>query len=140
MPMKLILVCVNKDIVPSISYSMKEFEGKVTLKYVPKISLLKEAVLREDSLGALILDANVDQISTTDIAKEIKAERPNTRILFIASSDTSKDELIQCIQSKLFAAVLVRPFTAEKLTDSIYTICGIEKPKSMWFESKTVKK
>ena len=118
---------------------MKEFEGKVTIKYVQKIALLRDAVLREDNLGALILDAQVDQTSTTDIAKQIKAERPNTKILFIASSDTSKDELIQCIQSKLFASVLVRPFTAEKLSDSIYTICGFEKPKSMWFDSKKIK-
>jgi len=138
--MKLILVCVNKDIAPSISYAMKEFEGKVTIKYVQKISLLKEAVLGEEHLGALILDAQLDQTSTTDIAKQIMAERPNTKILFIASSDMSKDELIKCIQTKIFASILVRPFTAEKLSDSIYAICGFEKPKSLWFESKKVNK
>ena len=137
--MKLILVCVNKDIAPSISYSMKEFEGKVTINYVHKIALLKEAVFREENLGALILDSNVEQVSTINVATEIKAERPNVKILFIASSDTSKDELIKCIQSKLFASVLVRPFTAEKLSDSIYSICGFEKPKPLWFESKKVK-
>jgi DNA-binding NtrC family response regulator len=137
--MKVVLVCVNKDIVPTVSYSVKELEGKVAIKYVHKIALLKDAVVGEENLCTVILDSFVGQTSTTDVVKEIKAIKPAAKILLIASSDTSKEDLVQGIQSKLFAAILVRPFTVEKLSDSLYTICGFEKPKSMWFESKKVK-
>ncbi|MBI3592769.1 MAG: hypothetical protein HY099_04740 [Nitrospirae bacterium] len=69
-----------------------------------------------------------------DFAKNVKQEKSFVKILLIVSSGTPKEEIVGIIQSKIVSGVLMRPFTAEQVSDYIYKLCGFQKPTDVpWY-------
>ncbi len=135
--MKSIVVCVNPDIVHSITWAMKEFDGKIKAKYLQKLRELRSAVESDTDCCTVILDAYVQREYTLDEAKALKNEIENLKILLVVSQDFSKEDLVNVIQAKIADGVIVRPFTAEKVTDNIYNLCNFKKPSAVpWYEHK----
>jgi two-component SAPR family response regulator len=134
MAKKTVLVCVKKDIVHPISWALREFEKQVGVRYFDTTKQLGMMLgdLSDDCI--IVLDSNIGNEPTIDFAKEIKTDKPSIKILFIVSEGAKKEELIALIQSKVVSGVLVRPFTAEQISDYIYKLCGFKKPEeSPWY-------
>ncbi len=131
---KSVLVCVKKDIVHPISWALREFEKQISVRYLDNTKQLGMVLGDVENCCAVILDSNIGDESTLDFAKEIKHDKPSLKILLIASSGTTKEEIIGLIQSKIVSGVLIRPFTAEQVSDYIYKLCGFQKPSEVpWY-------
>ncbi len=134
MSKKSVLVCVKKDLVHPIGWALREFESSVTVKYFDTTKQLGAVIGDIENCCALILDSVIGDESTVDFAKEIKGNDESLKILLIASSGTTKEELVGLIQSKVVSGVLMRPFTAEQVSDYIYKLCGFQKPTEVpWY-------
>lgn len=134
MSKKLVLVCVKRDLVHPIGWALREFESSIAVKYFDTIKQLGSVVGDIGNCCTLILDSVIGDESTVDFAKEIKGKNESLKILLIASSGTTKEELVGLIQSKVVSGVLMRPFTAEQVSDYIYKLCGFQKPTEVpWY-------
>jgi DNA-binding NtrC family response regulator len=134
MAKKSVLVCVKKDIVHPISWALREFEKQIIVRYFDTTKQLGMVLGDVDNCCAVILDSNIGDESTIDFAKEIKNDKPSLKILIIVSSGTTKEEIVGLIQSKIVSGVLIRPFTAEQVSDYIYKLCGFQKPtETPWY-------
>ncbi len=134
MTKKSILVCVKKDIVHPISWALREFEKQISVRYLDTTKQLGMVLGDVENCCAVILDSVIGDESTIDFLKEIKNDKPSLKILFIASSGTAKEEIVGLIQSKILSGVLVRPFTAEQISDYIYKLCSFQKPSEVpWY-------
>lgn len=136
MSRKMVLVCVKKDLTHPISWALREFEGKVSVRYLDHSRQLAPVLEgdKDNECCTLILDSIMDDESTLEIAKQLKESKPSLKILLIASSGTTKEEIVGLIQSKVVSGVLVRPFTAEQISDYIYKLCGFKKPTEVpWY-------
>ena len=137
MAKKSILVCVKKDLTHPISWALREFEGKVSVRYLDTTKQLGTALGDEDNCCTVILDSTIGDESTLDFAKQVKEEKSALKILLIVSSGTTKEELVGIIQSKVVSGVLIRPFTAEQVSDYIYKLCSFAKPADIPWYMKT---
>ncbi|MEW5746127.1 MAG: hypothetical protein AB1805_11905 [Nitrospirota bacterium] len=137
MSKKAVLVCVKKDITHPISWALREFEGKINVRYVDNTRQLGMTLGDLDNCCTVILDSVIGEVSTLDFAKEIKNDKPSLRILLIASAGTTKEEIVGLIQSKIVSGVLIRPFTAEQVSDYIYKLCSFQKPEDVPWYMKT---
>jgi DNA-binding NtrC family response regulator len=134
MTKKSVLICVKKDIVHPISWALREFEKQINVRYLDNTKQLGMVLGDVENCCAVILDSNIGDESTLDFAKEIKNDKPSLKILLIASSGTTKEEIVGLIQSKIVSGVLIRPFTAEQVSDYIYKLCGFQKPtETPWY-------
>lgn len=134
MAKKSVLVCVKKDIVHPISWALREFEKQISVRYLDNTKQLGMVLGDVDNCCAVILDSIIGDEPTIDFAKEIKNDKPSLKILLIASSGTTKEEIVVLIQSKVVSGVLIRPFTAEQVSDYIYKLCGFQKPSEVpWY-------
>lgn len=137
MSRKNILICVKPDILHPINWALKEFEKQVFLKYADnprQIDALFEAGL---NFSVIIIDSIIQNQSTLDYLEELKKNRPDQKILLIISDGTKKEDIVNIIKSKLVSGVLVRPFTAEQISDYIYKLCGFQKPTEVPWYMKT---
>jgi DNA-binding NtrC family response regulator len=125
---KTILVCTKKDIVHPLSWALKEFEGRVAVKFFDTTKQLGMVVGDMEDNCVVILDSIIADESTVGFAKEIKNDKPSLKILLVVSSGTTKEEVVELVQSKIVSGVLLRPFTAEQVSDYIYKLCGFQKP------------
>lgn len=131
---KTILVCVKKDIVHPISWALKEFEKKVAIKYSDTTKQLGMVVGDMEDECIVILDSIIGDESTIDFAKEIKNNKPSLKILLVVSSAITKEEILNLVKSKIVSGVLLRPFTAEQVSDYVYKLCGFQKPTDVpWY-------
>ncbi|HEX8948903.1 MAG TPA: hypothetical protein VF790_08090 [Dissulfurispiraceae bacterium] len=137
MAKKTVLVCVKKDITHPISWALREFEGKIGIRYLDTTKQLGMVLADEENCCTVILDSVIGDESTVGFAKGIKEDRPSLKILLIASSGTTKEELVSLIQSKIVSGVVIRPFTAEQISDYIYKLCGFQKPSEVPWYMKT---
>lgn len=129
-----VLVCVKKDIVHPISWALREFEKLINVRYFDTTRQLGMVIGDIENCCAVILDSVIGNESTLEFAKEIKHDRPSLKILLIASSGTTKEEIVDLIQTKTVSGVLIRPFTAEQVSDYIYKLCGFQKPSEVpWY-------
>jgi DNA-binding NtrC family response regulator len=134
MSKKTVLVYVKKDIMHPISWALREFEKQITVRYFDNAKQLNAALESDADYCGLILDSIIGDESTLDFAKELKNNKPSLKILLIASSGTTKEEIVSLIQSKTVSGVLMRPFTAEQISDYIYKLCGFQKPTEVpWY-------
>jgi DNA-binding NtrC family response regulator len=134
MTKKSVLICVKKDIVHPISWALREFEKQINVRYLDNTKQLGMVLGDVENCCSVILDSNIGDESTLDFAKEIKNDKPSLKILLIASSGTTKEEIVGLIQSKIVSGVLIRPFTAEQVSDYIYKLCGFQKPtETPWY-------
>jgi DNA-binding NtrC family response regulator len=134
MSRKSVFVCVKKDIVHPISWALREFEKLISVKYFDTTKQLGMMLADEETCCAVILDSNIGNESTLDFAKEIKNDKPSLKILLIVSAGITKEEIVGLIQSKIVSGVLIRPFTAEQVSDYIYKLCGFQKPSEVpWY-------
>ncbi|HAK89306.1 MAG TPA: hypothetical protein DHV16_05100 [Nitrospiraceae bacterium] len=134
MSKKLVLVCVKKDLVHPIGWALREFESSVKAKYFDTTKQLEAVIGDIENCCTLILDSVIKDESTVDFAKEIKSKNESLKILLIASSGTTNEELVGLIQAKTVSGVLMRPFTAEQVSDYIYKLCGFQKPtETPWY-------
>ncbi|BCB96936.1 hypothetical protein JZK55_18580 [Dissulfurispira thermophila] len=140
MAKKSVLVCVKKDIVHPISWALREFESQINIRYLDNTRQLGMVLGDIENCCAVILDSVIGDESTIDFAKEIKKDKPSLKILLIASSGTTKEEIVGLIQSKIVSGVLIRPFTAEQVSDYIYKLCGFQKPtETPWYMQTGIK-
>lgn len=140
MAKKSVLVCVKKDIVHPISWALREFERQISIRYLDNTRQLGMVLGDIENCCAVILDSVIGDESTIDFAKEIKADKPSLKILLIVSSGTTKEEIVGLIQSKIVSGVLIRPFTAEQVSDYIYKLCGFQKPtETPWYMQTGIK-
>jgi DNA-binding NtrC family response regulator len=134
MAKKSVLVCVKKDIVHPISWALREFEKQISVRYLDTTKQLGMVLGDVENCCAVILDSVIGDESTIDFTKEIKNDKPSLKILLIVSSGTTKEEIVGLIQSKIVSGVLIRPFTAEQVSDYIYKLCGFQKSTEVpWY-------
>lgn len=130
---KQVFACVRKDLYQNINFGLKEIEKHVALRYFAKTRDVDEALSRGQQCCALILDCLIDDKSTIKFARALKEKLPNLRILFVAASDTKKEDIIDLISSKIVSGVLLMPFTATQVDENICKLCGIQKGAQPWF-------
>ncbi|MFO0752597.1 MAG: hypothetical protein U0411_04650 [Thermodesulfovibrionales bacterium] len=137
MAKKSVYVCVKRDLTHPISWALREFEGKIAVRYFDTTKLLGVALSDTEEGVVVILDSIMAEESTLPFAASVKAEKPFLKILLIVSAGTSKEEIVKIIQSKVVSGVLIRPFTAEQVSDNIYKLCSFEKPAEVPWYMKT---
>jgi DNA-binding NtrC family response regulator len=131
-----IFVCVQKDILLPITWSLKAFEATVAIKQFDKIHPLSSALENEEG-SIVLLDSMIAGESTLAFAQELKRSKPAIKIVLIVSLGTSKEEVIEIIKLKIVSGVLLRPFSAEQVSDYVYKLCGFQKPAdNPWFVRK----
>jgi DNA-binding NtrC family response regulator len=133
MSKKMIFVCVKRDLTHPISWSLREFEDKLTVRYLDNTKQLGAALADVVDACTVILDSTIGEESTIEFAKSIKDQKPAVKFLLIVSSGTSKEDIVGLIQSKVVSGVLMRPFTAEQVSDNIYKLCGFQKKEVPWY-------
>ena len=133
MSKKSVFVCVKRDLTHPVNFALKEFEGKVSVRYFDNTKLLGMALADVTEGCTVILDSIIGEESTLAFAKGIKDEKPAVKFLLIVSSGTSKEEIVGLIQSKIVSGVLMRPFTAEQMSDNIHKLCGFQKKEVPWY-------
>jgi DNA-binding NtrC family response regulator len=138
MAKKNVFICVKKDIVNPLSYAMKEFEDRLSIRYFDTTKQLEKLFSDDDvDCCALVLDSIIADQPTIDFAKELKGKKPTLKILLIVSAGTTKEELVKIIQTKTVSGVIIRPFTAEQVSDNIHKLCGFQKPTEVPWYMKT---
>ncbi|BCB95244.1 hypothetical protein JZK55_01660 [Dissulfurispira thermophila] len=137
---KNILVCVKKDILHPINWALKEFEKRTNVKYFDTTKQLGMVVGDMEDGCVVILDSIIGDQSTIGFATEIKNDKPSVKILLIVSSGTTKEEVIGLVKSQIVNGVLLRPFTAEQISDYVYKLCGFQKPTDVpWYMQTGIK-
>jgi DNA-binding NarL/FixJ family response regulator len=140
MSKKSVAVCVQKDLVQPITWALREFDDRLSIKFFDTTRLLGTALEKDPAVDVLILDSNFFNESTADFARTTKAEVPHMKILFIVSSGTTKEEIISIVQSKVVSGVLVRPFTAGQVSDYVRKLCSFEKAaEAPWYMQTGIK-
>lgn len=134
MSKKQVFVCVKKDIQHPIGFALKELEKLIAVKYFDATKQLGMALAGRQDCNVVVLDSVMADESTLDFAKGIKNDFPSLKILLIASSGTTKQELVRIIQEKTANGVLMRPFTTEQVSDYMYKLCDLQKPlETPWY-------
>ncbi|MFQ3573216.1 MAG: hypothetical protein SNJ53_01120 [Thermodesulfovibrionales bacterium] len=140
MDKKNVLVCVKKDILHPIGWALREFEKMITVRYVDNTKQIDDLFDAGIGFCVLIIDSTLQDKSTFEYIKSFKDRHKNQRILYIVSEGTRKDEILELIKSKIVSGVLVRPFTAEQMSDYIYKLCGFQKPTEVpWYMQTGIK-
>jgi DNA-binding NtrC family response regulator len=133
MAKKMVFVCVKRDLTHPVNFALREFEGMLSVRYIDTVKQLGAALAEVTEGCTIILDSVIGEESTLDFAKTIKKEKPALKILLIVSSGTAKEDIVALIQSKVVNGVLMRPFTAEQISDNIYKLCGFQKKEVPWY-------
>lgn len=137
---KHVFVCVQRDIVNSLNWSLKEFDKSLFVKYLDSANDLEKQFGAGHTCSVLILDSIMADKPTMDLAQKLKETHKHMKILLIVSSGTTKEELVQLIQTKVVSGVLIRPFTAQQVSDNIYKLCNFEKPsETPWYMQTNIK-
>ncbi len=133
MSKKAIYVCVKRDLTHPVSFALREFEGRLSVRYFDNTKQLGSALATVTEACTVILDSIIADESTIAFAKSIKDEKPAVKFLLIVSSGMPKEEIVGLIQSKIVSGVLMRPFTAEQMSDNIHKLCGFQKKDVPWY-------
>lgn len=137
---KHVFVCVQRDIVNSLNWAMKEFDKLLAVKYLDSVNELEKQFAAGHSCSVLMLDSMMGDKPTIELARKIKEEHQAIRILLIVATGTTKEELVKLIQTKIVSGVLIRPFTAQQVADNIYKLCNFEKPsETPWYMQTNIK-
>lgn len=137
---KHVFVCVQRDIVNSLNWSLKEFEKSLAVKYLDSTNDLEKHFAAGHTCSVLILDSLMGDKPTIELAQKIKEDHKAMKVLLIVSTGTTKEELVQLIQTKVVSGVLIRPFTAQQVSDNIYKLCNFEKPADTpWYMQTNIK-
>lgn len=140
MDKKNILVCVKKDILHPISWALREFEKMITVKYVDNTKQIDDLFVVGIDFCVLIIDSTIQDKSTFEYIKSFKDKYKQQRVLFIVSEGTKKEDIVELIKSRIISGVLIRPFTAEQISDYIYKLCGFQKPTEVpWYMQTGIK-
>ncbi|MCX8027223.1 MAG: hypothetical protein N3A62_05135 [Thermodesulfovibrionales bacterium] len=140
MDKKNVLVCVKKDILHPIGWALREFEKMVIVKYVDNTKQIDDLLEAGISFCVLIIDSILQDKSTFEYIKSLKERHKHQRILYIVSEGSNKEDIIELIRSKIVSGVLIRPFTAEQMSDYIYKLCGFQKPTEVpWYMQTGIK-
>ncbi|HMK44885.1 MAG TPA: hypothetical protein VK445_12180 [Dissulfurispiraceae bacterium] len=135
-----VFVCVQRDIVNSLSWSLKEFDKALAVKYLDSTNDLEKQFASGNTCSLLILDSMMADKPTVELAEHVKTEHPAVKILLIVSSGMTKEELVRLIQAKVVSGVLMRPFTADQVADNVYKLCGFQKPsETPWYMQTNIK-
>ncbi len=137
MSRKNILVCVKQDILHPISWALKEFEKQVFIKYADNTKQIDALFDTGIDFAVLIIDSIIQNNSTLGYLETLKQVKPNQKILLIISEGARKEDIVNIVKSKLVSGILVRPFTAEQISDYIYKLCGFQKPTEVPWYMKT---
>ncbi|MBF0345826.1 MAG: hypothetical protein HQL06_16560 [Nitrospirae bacterium] len=144
MTTKQLFVCSRKEIYRQLSFTLKEFDKQIDVTYFQRTAELETALEQEEICCLLILDSLVEKQSMFDLAKKIKSEKPSINILMLVPSDTTKDELIEIISTKVVCGVLLIPFTSQQVETYVARLCDIvkEEPDNplLMKKSQTIKK
>ncbi len=133
MSKKAVFVCVKRDLTHPVSFALREFEGRLSVRNFDNTKQLGKA-LEEITEGVIvILDSTIGDESTLEFAKNSKEQKPDIKFLLIVSSGTSKEDIVKLIQSKIVSGVLMRPFTGEQMSDNIDKLCGFQKKDVPWY-------
>ncbi len=133
MSKKTVFVCVKRDLTHPLSFALREFEGRLSVRYFDSTKQLEAALADVTEGCTVILDSIMGDESTLQFAKKIKDEKPAVKFLLVVSSGTPKEEILAIIQSKIVSGVLIRPFTAEQVSDNIHKLCGFQKKEVPWY-------
>ncbi|MCX8069619.1 MAG: hypothetical protein N2738_03865 [Thermodesulfovibrionales bacterium] len=135
MSRKNVMVYVKKDILHPISWALREFEKLINVKIADTQKQVDDMIFGiELDFCVIIIDSIMNNVSTFDYIRTIKEKKPNQKILLIVSEGTKKEDLLELVKSKLVSGILVRPFTAEQLSDYIYKICNFQKSTEVpWY-------
>ena len=133
MSKKAVFVCVKRDLTHPINWALREFEGKLLIRYCDNTKQLGMALADVTEGCTVILDSVIGEESTVEFAKNVKIEKPFVKFLLIVASGTTKEEVVSLIQSKTVSGILTRPFTAEQVSDYIHKLCGFQKKDVPWY-------
>ncbi len=133
MAKKSVFVCVKRDLTHPVSFALREFEGMLNVRYFDSTKLLGPVLANVTEGCTVILDSIMADESTIEFAKGVKNEKPAVKFLLIVSEGTPKEEIVALIQSKIVSGVLMRPFTAEQMSDNIHKLCGFQKKEVPWY-------
>ncbi len=133
MSKKAVFVCVKRDLTQPINWALREFEGKLIVRYCDNTKQLGMALADVTDACTVILDSIIGNESTIEFIKNVKNEKTFIKFLLIISSGTTKEEVVALIQSKTVSGVLTRPFTAEQMSDNIHKLCGFQKKEVPWY-------
>lgn len=137
---KHVFVCVQRDIVNSLNWSLKEFDKSLSVKYLDSTNELEKQFSAGHACSLLILDSAMGDKPTIGLAQKLKEAHQAMKILLIVSTGTTKEELMQLIQTKVVSGILMRPFTAQQVSDNIYKLCNFEKPADTpWYMQTNIK-
>lgn len=137
---KLVMVCVQRDIVNSLGWALKDFDKQLSVKYADSPADLQKFFAMGNSCSLLIMDSVIADKSTVDIASRLKRDHPGMKLLWIVSPSVARAELVGLIHGKVVSGVLMRPFTAQQVSDNIYKLCNFEKPaETPWYMQTNIK-
>ncbi len=137
---KHVFICVQRDIVNSLNWSLKEFDRVLAVKHLDSANELEKHFAAGHFCSVLILDSMMGDKSTIELAQKMKAEHHDIKILLISATGTTKEDLVKLIQTKIVSGVLIRPFTAQQVADNIYKLCNFEKPsETPWYMQTNIK-
>ncbi len=140
MTKKHVFVCVQRDIVNSLNWSLKEFDKVLAVKYLDSANELEKHFAAGHFCSVLILDSMMGDKSTIELAQKMKAEHNDIKILLILATGTTREDIVKLIQTKIVSGVLIRPFTAQQVADNIYKLCNFEKPsETPWYMQTNIK-
>lgn len=122
MERKLFWICVQSDILSPIDWCLQTFESTINAQRSDSLRVLRAAFSRTQP-NALIIDSTIADESSLSFIEEVRKSHPELKILMMVSSHTTRDEVINAIKAKCVDGVLLRPFTAEQLTEYIIRFC-----------------
>ncbi|MBF0464628.1 MAG: hypothetical protein HQK88_02730 [Nitrospirae bacterium] len=132
--MKTIALLVNKGTMPMMSFSLKGFEKIVDIRYVKDVAQLMQVFSMQQECCMAILETKINETLITDSLPEIRKKFENVKLLLIDSGDIAQEQIIELIRTHMCHSVVLKPFTAQKISDNIYTLCGFPKPSKSWYE------
>jgi response regulator of citrate/malate metabolism len=114
---------VQQDIAHMVQSGLWEFNDSITVKPIYNVSEFLRS-FSEESDALLFVDQYIGEESTIEKLTAIKKRLPGVKILLVVSDNTAKMEIALIIMSKIVSAILVRPFSIERLTTNLYKLLG----------------
>jgi hypothetical protein len=132
--MKTIALLVNKGTMPMMSFSLKGFEKMADIRYVKNIEQLLQVFSMQQECCLAIIESKVNDVLITDSLPDIRKRFDHVKLLLIDSGDITQEQIIELIRTHMCHSVVLKPFTAQKISENIYTLCGFPKPSKSWYE------
>lgn len=129
-----VFVVVAKDIQATLQWAMRELDKHLAPKYLDDLKHVKTLLKEGRGCNLIIVDYFIKNQPTLEDIKEIKANYPNIKVLLVLSASHPAGDVHNIVKTKLFAGIVLRPFSAEQLLEQIYKVCAIQKPQDTpWY-------